>query len=93
MKPKSRERITHKQKIESESKQPNKLFKRIEMDKNEIFHCGATPSITHVIRRRDNSPEMVRLIDRGLKIWRSGVMRRRYDMNTKQLLYFLETVE
>ena len=50
----------------------------------EEIHWGATPEIMHVIRRRENSPETIRLIDRRLTICRPGIMRRRYDTNTQR---------
>ena len=48
------------------------------MDRNQ-YHWGATPEIMEIIRRRNNSPETQKLVDRRAEIVKPGTMRVKRD--------------
>ena len=49
------------------------------MDRNQQYHWGATPEIMEIIRRRNNSPETQKLVDRRAEIVKPGTMRVKRD--------------
>ena len=49
------------------------------MDRENLYHCGATRTIMQTIRRRKNIPETRRLIYQRIKLSQSGTLPRQYD--------------
>ena len=49
------------------------------MDANNNYHWGATPEIMKIIRRKDNSPETKKLVERRIEIVKPGTMRIKRD--------------
>ena len=49
------------------------------MDRNQNYHWGATPEIMNIIRKRDNSPESQKLVERRTEIVKPGIMRIKRD--------------
>ena len=50
------------------------------MDKNN-YHWGATSEIMQIIRKRDNSPDTKKLVERRIEIVKPGTMRIKRDNN------------
>ena len=49
------------------------------LDRENFYHWGATRERIDIIRRRNNSPETRRLVERRNALYRPGTLRRRYD--------------
>ena len=58
-----------------------------EMDRENIYHWGATREIVEIIRRRNNSPETRRLIEQRNKLSWQGTLRYRYDHYTQLTVF------
>ena len=57
------------------------------MDREIVYHWGATREIMDIIRRRNNIPETRRLIEQRNKLFRPGTLRRRYDHQTQRTVF------
>ena len=58
-----------------------------EMDRENIYHWCATREIVEIIRRRNNSPETLRLIEQRNKLSWPGTLRYRYDHYTQLTVF------
>ena len=61
------------------------------MNRENLYHWGATREIMEIIRRRNKSPETRRLVERREALAKPGTMRRRYDPQSKNDLYTIKT--
>ena len=59
----------------------------LEMNRENLYHWGATREIIEIIRRRNMSPETRRLFERRETLTRSRTMRRRYDPQSRRTLF------
>ena len=50
-----------------------------QMDANNNYHWAATTEIMKIIKRRDNSPETKKLVERRIQIVKPGTMRIKRD--------------
>ena len=55
------------------------------LNRENLYHWGATREIEEIIRRRNKSPETGRLVER--REARPGTMRRRYDPESKRMIF------
>ena len=53
----------------------------------ELFHWGATTESMEKIRRKGESPETLRLVERRLEISRPGTMRRKIVMSAQRQIW------
>ena len=87
----SREKLKPESKIRNATLHQNSISNPLPPFKNEMdrkyFHWGATTEIMEIIRRRRKSPETLRLVEKSLKIWRPGTMRRKFDMNAQRQIW------
>ena len=56
------------------------------MNRENLYHWGATREIMEIIRRRNKSPEIRRLVERREALARPGTMRRRYDPQSQRMI-------
>ena len=56
------------------------------MDKDKVYHWGATREIMEIIRRRNKSPETRRLVELRITLSRPGTLRR-YDPHTQRTIF------
>ena len=57
------------------------------MDRENLYHCGATRQILESITRRNKSPETRRLVERREALAKPGTMRRRYDTQSQRMIF------
>ena len=57
------------------------------MNRENLYHWGATREIMEIIRRRNKSPETRRLVERREALARPGTMRRRYDPQSQRMIF------
>ena len=57
------------------------------MNRENLYHWGATPEILEIIRRRNKSPETRRLVERREALAKPGTLRRRYDTQSQRLIF------
>ena len=57
------------------------------MNRENLYHWGATREIMEIIRRRNKSPEMRGLVGRRKALARPGTMRRRYDPQSQRMIF------
>ena len=57
------------------------------MNRENLYHWGATREIMEIIRRRNKSPETRRLVERREALARHGTMRRRYDPQSRRMIF------
>ena len=58
-----------------------------EMNRENLYHWGASGEIMEIIRRRNKSPETRRLVERRETLARPGTMRRRYDPQSQRTIF------
>ena len=58
-----------------------------EMDREIFYHWGATRENIEIIRRRNNSPETLRLVEQRNQLPQPGTLRRRYDQYTQRTVF------
>ena len=56
------------------------------MDRENLYHCGATREIMDIIRR-NNSPQTRRLVEQRNVISRPGTLRHRYDNQRQRTIF------
>ena len=57
------------------------------MNREILYHWGATWEIMEIIRRRNKSPETRRLVERREALAKPGTMRRRYDTQSQRMIF------
>ena len=57
------------------------------MNRENLYHWGATREIMDIIRKRNKSPETRRLVERREALAKPGTMRRRYDTQSQRLIF------
>ena len=57
------------------------------MNRENLYHWGATREIMEIIRRRNKSPERRRLVEWREALARPGTMRRRYDPQSQRMIF------
>ena len=57
------------------------------MNRENLYHWGATREIMEIIRRRNKSPETQRLVERREALAKPGAMRRRYDPQSQRMIF------
>ena len=57
------------------------------MDRENFYHWGATRELMDIIRRRNNSPEIRKLVEERNALSRPGTLRRRYDHQTQRTVF------
>ena len=57
------------------------------MNRENLYHWGATREIMAIIIRRNKSPETRRLVERRKALARPGTMRRRYDPQSQRMIF------
>ena len=57
------------------------------MNRENLYHWGATRETMEIIRRRNKSPETRRLVERREALARPGTMRRRYDPQSQRMIF------
>ena len=57
------------------------------MDRENFYHWGSTREIMDIIRRRNNSPETRRLVDKRIALSKPGNLRRRYDHQSQRTIF------
>ena len=65
----------------------SKFENRDKMDRENIYHWGATREVMDIIRRQNNSPETRRLVEQRNALSRPGTLRRRYDHQTQRTVF------
>ena len=58
------------------------------MNKENVYHWGATQAIMEIFRRRNKSPDMRRLVERREALARPGMMRRKYGPQSQRTAVF-----
>ena len=59
------------------------------MNRENLYHWGASREIMEIIRRRNKSPETRRLVERRETLARTGIMRRRYNPQSQRTIFAL----
>ena len=57
------------------------------MNRENLYHWGATREIMEIIRRKNKSPETRRLVERREALARPRTMRRRYDPQSQRMIF------
>ena len=57
------------------------------MNRENLYHWGATREIMDIIRKRNKSPETRRLVERREALAKPGTMRRRYDTQSRRMIF------
>ena len=57
------------------------------MNRENLYHWGATREIMDIIRKRNKSPETRRLVERREALAKPGTMRRRYDTQSQRMIF------
>ena len=57
------------------------------MNRENMYHWGATREIMDIIRKRNKSPETRRLVERREALAKPGTMRRRYDTQSQRMIF------
>ena len=57
-----------------------------EINRQNLYHWGASREIMEIIRRSNKSPETTRLVERRETLARQGTMRRRYDPQSQKTI-------
>ena len=57
------------------------------MNRENLYHRGATREIMDVIRKRNKSTETRRLVERREALAKPGTMRRRYDTQSQRMIF------
>ena len=57
------------------------------MNRENLYHWGATREIMEIIIRRNKSPETRKLVERREALARPGTMRRRYDPPSQRMIF------
>ena len=57
------------------------------MNRENLYHWGATREIMEIKRRRNKSPETRRVVERREALARPGTMRRRYDRQSQRMIF------
>ena len=57
------------------------------MNRENLYHWGATREIMDIIRKRNKSPETRRLVERREALANPGFMRRRYDTQSQRIIF------
>ena len=57
------------------------------MNRENLYHWGATREIMEIIRRGNKSPETRRLVERREALAKPGTMRRRYDPQSQRMIF------
>ena len=57
------------------------------MNRENLYHWGATREIMDIIRKRNKSPETRRLLERREDLAKPGTMRRRYDTQSQRMIF------
>ena len=71
----------------SKSSEPLKDKENEKMESENVYHWWATREITDIIRRRNNSPKTIRLVEQRNALSRPGTLRRRYDHQTQRTIF------
>ena len=59
------------------------------MNRENLYHWGATREIMDIIRKRNKIPETQRLVERREALAKPGTMRRRYDTQSQRVIFTL----
>ena len=57
------------------------------MNRENLYHWGATREIMEIIRRRNESLETRRLVERREAVAKPGTMQRRYDTQSQRMIF------
>ena len=57
------------------------------MNRENLYHWGATREIMDIIRKRNKSPKTRRLVERREALAKPGIMRRRYDAQSQRMIF------
>ena len=57
------------------------------MNRENLYHWGATREIMDVTTKRNKSPETRRLVERREALAKPGIMRRRYDTQSQRMIF------
>ena len=57
------------------------------MNRENLYHWGATREIMDKIRKRNKSPETRRLVERREPLAKPGTMRTRYDKQSQRMIF------
>ena len=57
------------------------------MNRENLYHWGATREIMDIIRKRNKSPETRRLVERREAFAKPGTTRRRYDTQSQRMIF------